>query len=540
MEKKIHTKKIIVASIIVVVLVIAVYFLFFAGKSKAISSTTYQVTEITTGDLTQAITGTGTIWPSKSVDVVAPFDLKVLSVEVQSGQSIKAGDIIAKLDTDALDSVISQLKDEISSIDDAIVRLKESESTTEIIKSPVSGRVKEILTESGDNVKSVISEHGSLLTISTDGKMKVTIETSEVEEGDSVSVDVDSSTYSGTVVDVSNGKAIITLTDNGTAVDAAATVYNSDGDELGSGSLSINQPVKVIADVGTVSRIYINENSKVYKNTSLIYLKDLPTSEKYETQIKGRLKKQNLLLAAQKMRESGGLVSEYDGIVNEISINDGTQVTENSEILSIYTDSADTLTVSIDELDIQNIEEGQSAKVTIDAIEDKTYDATVESISQVGEVNSGVTTYDVKLKVEGDEKLKIGMNATAEIIIEERTDILLLPLEAIQSTQGEQYVWLYTGTLPKDPGEDPGERTVVSTGLSDDNYVEITDGLDTDDKVVIVRTKTTNTNRQQGGMMAPGGMDMGTPRQMEGNTPQGRPPSDGAPSGAGPQGQGRD
>lgn len=538
MEKKIYTKKIIVIPIIVVVLVMAVYFLFFASKPKANSATTYQVAEVTTGDLTQAITGTGTIWPGKSVDVVAPFDLKVLSVEVQSGQSIKAGDTIAKLDTGVLDSVISHLKDEISSIDDAILRLKESESSTEIIKSPISGRVKEIFTESGDNVKSVISEHGALLTISTDGKMKVTIETSEVEEGDSVSVNVDSNTYSGTVVDVSNGKATITLTDDGTAVDATATVYTSDGNKLGSGFLSINQPVKVTADVGTVSKVYVNDNSKVYKNTPLVYLKDLPASEEYETQIESRLKKQNLLLAAQKMRESGRLVSEYDGIINDITINDGTQVAENSQILSIYTDGADTLTVSIDELDIGNVEEGQDAKITVDAIEDKMYDATVETISQVGEVNSGVTTYDVKLKVEGDEKLKIGMNATAEIIVEERTDILLLPLEAVQSTQGEQYVWLYTGNLPKDSGEDPGERTVVSTGLSDDSYVEITDGLDADDKVVIVRTKATNTNRQRGEMMAPGGMDMGTPGKMENNFPQGGPPpSDG---GAGPQGRRRD
>ncbi|MFU0800033.1 MAG: HlyD family efflux transporter periplasmic adaptor subunit [Xylanivirga thermophila] len=539
MKKRMEIKRVLIIAVAIIVLGTAVYLLFFTGRSKAKVSTNYQISELKTGDLTQSITGTGTIWPEGTVSIVAPFDFKILSVEVEAGQQIKAGDTIAKLDLDALDTEIMKLKEEISAIDDTIVKVKEKESSTETIKAPVSGRIKQIFAQTGDNVKSIISDNDAILVISTDGKMNVTIETSAVEEGDNVNVEVDGKTYSGVVANVSNGRAMITITDNGTAVGATATIYNGDGDKLGSGTLSINQPLKVTADAGTVSKIYVSENSRVYKGTSLLYLKNLPTSEEYETQIRNRLEKQNLLIAVQKMRESGKFTSEYNGIVNSISINDGMQVAANGEILSLYTGDVNTLTVSVDELDIKNVEKGQNAKITVDAIEDKTYNAKVQSISQVGEVNNGVTTYNVSLKVEGDEQLRIGMNATAEIIVEERKDVLLLPLEALQSTQGEQYVWLYTGTLPKDSGADPGKRTVVKTGLSNASYVEITDGLNSDDKVVIVRTKTTNTNRQQDKMMAPG-MDMGNPPQMQGNFPQDKPKPDGTPLGGKPQRQGRD
>lgn len=267
MKKRMEIKRVLIIAVAIIVLGTAVYLLFFTGKSKAKVSTNYQISELKTGDLTQSITGTGTIWSEGSVSIVAPFDFKILSVEVEAGQQIKAGDTIAKLDVDALDTEIMKLKEEISAIDDTIVKVKEKESSTETIKAPVSGRIKQIFAQTGDNVKSIISDNDAILVISTDGKMNVTIETSAVEEGDNVNVEVDGKTYSGVVANVSNGRAIITITDNGTAVGATATIYNGDGDKLGSGTLSINQPLKVTADAGTVSKIYVSENSRVYKGT---------------------------------------------------------------------------------------------------------------------------------------------------------------------------------------------------------------------------------------------------------------------------------
>ena len=155
----------------------------------------------------------------------------------------------------------------------------------------------------------------------------------------------------------------------------------------------------------------------------------------------------------------------------------------------------------------------------MDALAGKTYAGKVTAISQVGTTTNGVTTYPVTVQLNDGSNLKIGMSATATIVIEKHAGVLLLPLEALQSSRNEQYVWLYTRHLAKRRKRRPGKRTVVKVGLSNANYVEITSGLTADDQVVIVRTRSTSTtgnsnNNRQGNSMF-GGMGGMAPQVRE-------------------------
>jgi HlyD family secretion protein len=122
------------------------------------------------------------------------------------------------------------------------------------------------------------------------------------------------------------------------------------------------------------------------------------------------------------------------------------------------------------------------------------------------------------------------MNATATIVIEKHSGVLLLPLEAVQALQGKSYVWLYTGTLPTDSSQDPGTKTEITTGMSNDSYVEISSGLTADDQVVVVRTKSTSSSNMQGGFGGFGGMTGGM-GGMGGQMPSGDRPQGGGPGG---------
>lgn len=179
------------------------------------------------------------------------------------------------------------------------------------------------------------------------------------------------------------------------------------------------------------------------------------------------------------------------------------------------------LSISVDELDILSIAEGQSADIIFDALENQTFTGTVTSISGTASVNGGVAKYTVEIEMEKDDNMRIGMNASATIKVEDAEDILLIPSAALQERGDSTFV--YTGQSEDGTLTDEVE---VETGLSDGSNVEITSGLSEGDTVYYTRTIS---DSQSGNMQGFGGFGDG---QMPSK------PSDmqGGPSGGGGQG----
>ena len=160
------------------------------------------------------------------------------------------------------------------------------------------------------------------------------------------------------------------------------------------------------------------------------------------------------------------------------------------------------LSVSVDELDINSVEQGQTAQVTFDAIEDKTFEGTVTKVGNTASASGGVAKYTVEITIPKDEKMKAGMNASATITIEEKENIVTIPVNALQERGEEVFVY----TEQDDEGNLSGEQQ-VTTGLSDGENVEITEGLSEGDVVYYQKTGGGNTSSDTGFSM-PGG-DMG-------------------------------
>ena len=197
-------------------------------------------------------------------------------------------------------------------------------------------------------------------------------------------------------------------------------------------------------------------------------------------------------------------------------------------LVSLYVGDEKEMVVSVDELDITSVEVGQNVELAMDAITDHTYAGTVSKISQIGTATSGVTVYSVTLTIDGDDQLKLGMNGTATILVEERENVLLVPITALNTSRGESYVWLKADGAAD--GE-PGVRTTVETGLSDENFAEVLSGLNEGDVVLITREASTSDSRDSmGGMMMDmgGGMPGGA---FDGNMPSGMPSGGSMPAG---------
>lgn len=178
------------------------------------------------------------------------------------------------------------------------------------------------------------------------------------------------------------------------------------------------------------------------------------------------------------------------------------QYSTDTTAFTISGDTSMLLSVSVDELDINSVTQGQTADVTFDAIEDKTFEGTVTKVSNTASASGGVAKYTVEITVPKDEKMKAGMNASATITIEEKKNIVTIPVNALQERGEEVFVY----TEQDDEGNLSGEQQ-VTTGLSDGENVEITEGLSEGDVVYYQKTGGGNTSSDTGFSMP--GNDMG-------------------------------
>jgi RND family efflux transporter MFP subunit len=197
---------------------------------------------------------------------------------------------------------------------------------------------------------------------------------------------------------------------------------------------------------------------------------------------------------AQRNLENAKLVAPYDGVIS--AVNYGIGDNASGTAVTIVDLSLLQVKVTVAEVDVAKIKLGQTATMTLDALPGKTYNAKVIAISPVGTVTSGVVNYTTTLEItDADGSIKPGMTANLTIEVERRDNVLLIPTRAVQ-TKGNQKI--VTVQL-----KGQSVTKVVAVGLSNDTYVEITDGLQEGDVVVINQT-TTKSTTTGGGIGIPG------------------------------------
>ena len=144
-----------------------------------------------------------------------------------------------------------------------------------------------------------------------------------------------------------------------------------------------------------------------------------------------------------------------------------------TQVAFVTPQTAMTLEIAVDELDIKALQEGMTAQVTIDALSGEKHSATISAIGNTGTNNGGSSKYVVTLSLDRTERMLSGMRATATVVLSSASDILTVPVKALVE-QGNQTV-VYTGYDEKN--EVLLNPVPVTTGKSDGENVEILEGL---------------------------------------------------------------
>lgn len=150
--------------------------------------------------------------------------------------------------------------------------------------------------------------------------------------------------------------------------------------------------------------------------------------------------------------------------------------TNEDVVISIAETDEIRVSIQVDELDILGVQVGQTAAVTCIAIPDREFTGTITHISNIA--SSGTTKYTVDISLPMDADMRFGMSADASITVGEASNVLTIPMNALQQRGDETFVF----TAVNEDGSLGGE-VVVTTGVSDGTDVEITRGLNEGDTV---------------------------------------------------------
>ncbi len=481
-KKKKGKKRIVAVVVILLLLVAAAGFVLLRGK-RAVESPSLTTEKAFTGTISVVTEGSGSIEAASTKAVTLEYDGKLDTIYVEAGDHVSVGDEMAVYDTDTLDAVIEQKEAELDEINSQIGSLDDSGSS--VITAPVSGRVKRIYAAEGDVVSDVVELNGGLLEISADSKLKVefTCSDTSLSEGDSVTVEFDTWSVTGTIEEIEDGKIRVTIADDTSyMVDTEATVRGKSGAVLGTGKLLSNHPYLVIADYGIISSVEVTRESNVSAGDTLFERTDAQYNQAYLDLLTDREELVDDLRELREYQKNPVVVSEYDGYIVTLDVLEGMPYEKDQQFCTVADEATLDLKVEIDELDIDGVEAGQNAEVVFDAFEDVTYEGTVKKISGIGQNTGGVTTYTVTVELEGDEHIKNAMSATATITLETKDNVLLIPVDAVETLDGQKYVDVVKN----------GEtiQTAITVGLMNEDYAEVTEGLSSGDEVVVNKQKS--------------------------------------------------
>lgn len=537
-KKPLKWKRLVLLGILAAAAVLAVL-LLRQGGPRASASAAYTEAPVERRTITSALTGSGTLLPANAYTVTTLAEGDILSAAFEEGDLVEKDTVLYEIDS----------SDAANNIEKAQLSLNQAQRSYEdaldgqYVRANGSGTLFSLLADVGDEV----SQGQEIAVIRDSSAMKLTVpfpaddaEGFYVGQAAEVLLDGSFETMEGTVTAVSGSDLVgvgnmitrnVTVTvenPGGLGTEQAASATINGVGCAASGTFACRSEHRVTAAAsGTVAAVHVQEGQTVSRDQALLTLGGDALEDKIQS-ARDNLRSAELSMdSTRNQLDSYTVTSPIRGTVVDKQYKAGDTAEGGKTLCTIYDLSWLELTMDIDELDISKISVGQAVQVTAEAAEGRTYAGTVTKVSVLGTTSGGVTSYPVTVRIDETEGLRPGMNADAEIILEQAEDVLAVPVEAV-SRGG---LVLITADSPSASGAADREApegyvyAAVETGVSDDGYIQITSGLQEGDTAAYLPSSGSNA------AMLPGGMGM----PMGGGTPSGGP--SGAPGG-GPGGMG--
>ena len=538
-------KKLLLILILLLVVILGVYAAVRMKAEKAASANAKEVRTATveTRDITSELSSSGTISPKNTYDITSLVEGEVIAADFEEGDQVEAGQILYQIDTSSMESELTSVNNSLTraqenyevALDDYNTALSDYSGNT--YKSTEAGYIKTLYIKAGDKV----SSNTKIADIYDDQVMKIKLpflsgEAASIGAGSGATLTLTDTgeQLAGTVTAVSNMDVTLTggrivryvtievANPGGLTTDMAATA--TVGDFICSAESSFEPTLETVmnADISSsveVGKLLISEGDYVGKGTP-VFTMEAKSAEKLLRTYKDSVEKAEETLESAKNKvdstqdnyDNYTITAPISGQVITKNVKAGDKVAKSTSgsttLAVIYDMSGYTFEMSVDELDVKEVAVGQSVVITADAVSGKTFSGTVTNVSLQSSYSNGVTNYPVTVTLnDGMDELLPGMNVDGVIILDQASDVLAVPADALM--RGNK-VYVKDDTVTEAQGTVPaGFRAVdVKTGLISDDYVEITEGLSEGDVVYVAESTVSSSFNMMGGMQGGPG-DMG-------------------------------
>jgi len=534
-------QKVVRAGVIVVLLIAAVVAVpkVMGGSKKASAGAAVQKTAtVERRSITSDLSSSGTISPKDTYNVTALASGEVITADFEEGDQVEKGQVLYTIDASSMESELKSAQNSLeraqTSYDLAVEDYNEAvnDYSGNTYKSTETGFIKTLYIKAGDKV----SGNTKIADIYNDKVMKIRVpflsgEAAAIGAGNQgvVTLTETGEQLLGTVTSVSNmeetltgGRLVRYVTlevENPGGLTSAhtATVTIGDFSCALEGTFEASVDTVMSADLSSsveVESMIVVEGDFVNKGTAIFRMSSKSADSLVRNYKDAMDKAQESLESAQSKVDSTQdsyenytITAPISGTVITKSVKAGDKISGGGNsgavtLATIYDLSQVTFEMSVDELDVQSVQVGQSVVVTADAFENQTFSGKVTNISLASSNSNGVTNYPVTVTLDEVGGLLPGMNVDGQIILEEAENALVVPVDSLM--RGNK-VYVKDDTVKEANGAVPaGFRSVdVETGLINDDFVEIVSGLSEGDVVYVAESSASSSFSME--MMMPGG-----------------------------------
>jgi HlyD family secretion protein len=499
--------------IIAVAMIAVIVVVLLAGRAlrlqkTATANSAYSTYTVQRGDITETLSGSGTLEPADSYTVTSLISGDIISAAFEEGDVVVKDQALYTVDSSDVGTSIQQAENNLTDsqykYDSALEQLEDLR-----LKTGGAGNVTAVNVEAGDTVQA--GQTVAVIRNSDILRLKVLFQKDAVQGftvGESAEITLDGSfdVFTGTVSEISAvdqvlpGNILVRQVtvefSNPGALSSSDTAYAVIGEvsAVQSGTLEYKFQENVVATASaTVAKVSVDVGDYVSKGQVILSLQSDSVDQQVHSALSA-VENAQLSLDSQKEKLTDYTVtSPISGTIVQKDYKAGDTLKSGAVLCTIYDLSHLTLTLNVDELDIKKIQPGQPVTVTAAAAEGQEYAGRVTKVNIKGTTKNGVTSYPVTIEIDKTDGLLPGMNVDAKITVNSLKNVLLVPVGTVQRGSFVLLKTDVTDPLAVEAGIPAGfSYTEVTLGPSNDTDIVITAGLTEGDIVAVLDTTPTS------------------------------------------------
>jgi HlyD family secretion protein len=459
--------------------------LALSACTSTTTGTTQQEVTVTRGDLTLAVSGNGKIETSREARLTFGSGGKVSKILVKEGDKVKSGDTLAGLDSSSLELSLKQAQMSLTQAEGTLMQAqlaqRSSENTLDNLKS------------SGDSLKLALIN------------AQIARDTAKI----SLNAGIGAADFSAVEARYNQAQAyydyVLRMINQGAgdtwilALDRAkeqlnVAKANYDNALSGYDSNQINLKKKQLEAAELAVTLAQKSIDDLGKNITIQQMQVAASAQTVKQAQQAVELASQAVADAQKQLDQATITAPFDGVIAAVLAKEGDSIPSPSmmstTVIQMVNASFLELVIEVDEIDITSVKLGQEAVVNVDALPDTNIQGKVNAVYPVPLEQGGIVLYKVKiaLEISPGSQIMVGMSASADIIAEKHTNVLIVPSRAVtKNSQGKSVV--------KVKAENKTVEKEVTVGLDDGMKAEIISGLNAGETVTVeVKAKSASSS----------------------------------------------